>query len=196
MRTEGQWVSVAQGSSPARRGVDRLSDTFSAKNRVGDRRRGVRQISTPNRPQSHRFSSNSTGWSAKHRRLCPLATSQVTPGEHRRLRNAELVARNIENFSANAPPISEMTMVPDWTNSAKLAWPPRRPSFAAEFATSVMRQYDPRYSSDWAAHQAERANTIRAEQKRLADYYENLTEQQEDRENAEERSRAAAMGHR
>ena len=60
----------------------------------------------------------------------------------------------------------------------------------------MVPQHDPRYSDDWADHQGERAESIRAEQKRLSDHYENLTRQQEDRENAEERSRAAAIGRR
>ena len=39
----------------------------------------------------------------------------------------------------------------------------------------MVPQHDPHFSADWAAHQAERAESIRAEQKRLSDHYENLT---------------------
>jgi len=54
----------------------------------------------------------------------------------------------------------------------------------------------PHHGADWAREQAERAKAIRAEQKRLADYYADQTKQQEARVNAEERDRAAAMGRR
>ena len=79
----------------------------------------------------------------------------------------------------------------DYEHSNRMAWPVHRPP-----DLTVMPAMVPHPSADWAAHQGERAESIRAKRKRLSDHYENLTKQQEDRVNAEERDRAAAMGRR
>ena len=72
-------------------------------------------------------------------------------GEHRRLRQTELVARGLDNFSRADPPITKAVQLPDWTNSEKMVWPPPQPSLAAVFAMSMVPSHDPRYTADWAA---------------------------------------------
>ena len=72
-------------------------------------------------------------------------------GEHRRLRQVELIARGLDNFNRANPPITKAVQLPDWTNSEKMAWPPPQPSLAAVFALSMVPSHDPRYTADWAA---------------------------------------------
>jgi hypothetical protein len=43
-------------------------------------------------------------------------------GEHRRLRQVELVARGLDNFSRADPPITKAVQLPDWTNSETMVW--------------------------------------------------------------------------
>jgi hypothetical protein len=77
------------------------------------------------------------------------------PGEHHRLRQVELVARGLNNFSRADPPITKAVQLPDWTNGEKMVWPPPQPSLAAVFAMSMVPSHDPRYTADWAAAQKE-----------------------------------------
>jgi hypothetical protein len=41
-----------------------------------------------------------------------------------RLREVELVARNLQNFTREQPSITNELRLPDWDQPAKLAWPP------------------------------------------------------------------------
>jgi hypothetical protein len=54
-------------------------------------------------------------------------------GDHRRLRGVELTARNLDSFTRDDPPIAKELKLPDWGNTAKMAWPrpPAIPDFAA-----------------------------------------------------------------
>ena len=82
---------------------------------------------------------------------CARIDGSAPSGEYRRLRGVELTARGLKNFSAANPSITKKLQLPDWANSDRTAWPPPRPSMAAEFAMSMMPPYNPRYSADWAA---------------------------------------------
>ena len=55
-------------------------------------------------------------------------------GEHRRLRQVELVARGLDNFSRADPPITKAVQLPDWLNSEKMLWPRPQPSLAVQVA--------------------------------------------------------------
>jgi hypothetical protein len=90
------------------------------------------------------------------------------PGEHRRLRQVELVARGLNNFSRADPPITKAVQLPDWTNGAKMAWPPAEPSLAVQVATSMTFSQ----SGDWWQQREERTAALRAEQERVAAFYE------------------------
>jgi hypothetical protein len=46
------------------------------------------------------------------------------PGVALRLRQVELVARNLEGFTRGQPSITNELRLPDWDQPAKLAWPP------------------------------------------------------------------------
>jgi hypothetical protein len=72
------------------------------------------------------------------------------PGEHRRLRQVELVARGLDNFSRADPPITKAVQLADWMHSDRLVWPPPQPSLAL-FAMSMVPAHNPRYTADWAA---------------------------------------------
>ena len=93
---------------------------------------------------------------------CSRIDGVAPSGEHRRLRGVELTARGLENFSTHNPSITQKLQLPDWANSDRTAWPPPRPSMAAEFAMSMMPPYDPRYSADWAA--AQKADNVKRQQ--------------------------------
>ena len=41
-----------------------------------------------------------------------------------RLREVELVARNLEGFTRDQPSITNELQLPDWDQPVKLAWPP------------------------------------------------------------------------
>jgi len=53
--------------------------------------------------------------------------------------------------------------------------------------------YDRRFTADWAQDNERRVAGQEAERQRMADYNARLTKQQEERENAEARERAAAL---
>ena len=80
-----------------------------------------------------------------------IINSSAPPGEHRRLRQTELVARGLEAFSRSNPAISKTVQLCDWADSDQLIWPPPKPSMAALYATSMVPIRDPLYSADWAA---------------------------------------------
>lgn len=67
-------------------------------------------------------------------------------GELRRLYGVELSARNLNNFTADQPPIGRELKLPDWQHSGQLLWPlPQRldPAFFAP-----PERGDPRLTSD------------------------------------------------
>jgi hypothetical protein len=80
--------------------------------------------------------------------------SELT-NEHRRLLGCELHARNLENFSRDAPSLlvdhdDHGLRLPLFEDSTTMAWPPPRPSYAAQAATLIVPSSDPRrYSADW-----------------------------------------------
>jgi len=81
--------------------------------------------------------------------------SSAPPGEHRRLRQTELVARGLKAFSRSVPAISKTVQICDWADSERLIWPPRELPIAALYAMSMAPQHDPRFTDDWAAAQKE-----------------------------------------
>ena len=88
--------------------------------------------------------------------------AEAPTGEHRRLRGVELTARNRECFSRDNPPITDLAQLPEWENSGRMAWPPPQVPLAVRYAMSIVPQYDPRYSADWAA--ALEADNVRRQQ--------------------------------
>ncbi len=76
-------------------------------------------------------------------------------GEHRRLRQVELVARGLDNFSRAIRRLPKRCSWSTGPHSDQLIWPPPQPSMAALYAMSMVPQRDPRYSADWAAAQKE-----------------------------------------
>jgi hypothetical protein len=74
--------------------------------------------------------------------------------EHRRLRQVELIARGLDNFSRADPPITKAVQLPDWEYGAKMAWPRAEPSLAVQFATSMTFSQHP--GDDWRQQRKER----------------------------------------
>jgi Lon protease-like protein len=62
---------------------------------------------------------------------------------------------------------------------------------ASAFAAIAMPSYDRRFTADWAQDNERRAAGQQAEQQRMADHLARLTQEQEERENAEARERFA-----
>ncbi len=104
-------------------------------------------------------------------------------GEHRRLHQVELIARGLDNFNRSNPSITKAVPLPDWTNGEKMIWPPPQPSLAVQVASSMTFGQHP--GDHWWQQREERAQAMRAEQERVAAYYEEMARQREERENAE-----------
>ena len=111
-------------------------------------------------------------------------------GRHRRLRQVELVARGLDNFSRAYPPITKAVQLPDWTNSEKMIWPPPQPSLAVQVAMSMT--YGPHPGADWWQESKARAQAMREEHARVIEHYDAMERAREERENAEAASAAAA----
>jgi hypothetical protein len=109
-------------------------------------------------------------------------------GMSERLQLAELCARNLDDFTVGKPSLLEQVQLFDF-DTGQQVWPPPQPSLGATYAAMITPAYDGRYSADWHAANERRVAAIKAEQQRLADYYETAKQQQEERQNAEERQR-------
>ncbi|MFY9898283.1 MAG: hypothetical protein WAK67_10865 [Xanthobacteraceae bacterium] len=104
------------------------------------------------------------------------------------MRDPELIARNLEGFDRERPSLLAEVHLLDW-DSGRQAWPPPRPSMASAFAATFLPAHDP---ANWANDYERRAAAQQAERQRMAQYYERLTKDQEERENREARERFAA----
>jgi hypothetical protein len=104
----------------------------------------------------------------------------------RYLRSAEQHARGPERFNYNS--LLASVRLFDWDTGHQI-WPLPQSSMASVFAATSMVACDRRFSADWAKENERRAAGRRAEQQRIADYYERTKKEQEDRENAEARER-------
>ncbi len=105
-------------------------------------------------------------------------------GVHQRLRHVENEARNVE-FSRDRPSLAATVELRDWDNSGRTLWPQRHfGSLAAAFAQSTIM---PTAGGRWGEPeiQAERRREIERLQRQLAEFYQQATENQEARQNAE-----------
>jgi hypothetical protein len=112
-------------------------------------------------------------------------------GVHQRLRHVENEARNVE-FSRDRPSLAATVELRDWDNSGRMLWPQRHfGSLAAAFAQSMTM---PAAGGRWGEpeNQAERRREIERAQAQIADFYQQATERQEARQNAEARERIDA----
>ena len=104
------------------------------------------------------------------------------------MRDPELIARNLDGFNRDRPSLLAEVHSLDW-DSGRQAWPPPRLSMASAFAATFLPAHDP---ANWANDYERRAAAQQAERQRMAQYYERLTKDQEERENREARERFAA----
>jgi hypothetical protein len=88
-------------------------------------------------------------------------------GEHRRLREVELMARNLERFTRDEPSITKELKLPDWDQPTKLAWPPHRPS---NWSSVTPAMHHP--GADWHSEIEARNLARRQESERVAAFYE------------------------
>jgi hypothetical protein len=105
-------------------------------------------------------------------------------GVHQHLRHVENEARNVE-FSRDRPSLAATVELGDWDNSGRMLWPQRHfGSLAAAFAQSMIT---PAEGTRWSEPetQAERRREIEHLQAQLAEFYQQATENQEARQNAE-----------
>ena len=105
-------------------------------------------------------------------------------GVHQRLRHVENEARDVE-FSRDRPSLAATVELRDWDNSGRMLWPQRHfGSLAAEFAQSMIT---PAVGARWSEPetQAVRRREIEHVQAQLAEFYQQATENQEARQNAE-----------
>jgi hypothetical protein len=113
------------------------------------------------------------------------------PGGAAQLLGVELTARKLQGFSRDTPAIAERIQLPDWKHSDCKLWPPPTASVGVTLAAAmVAAATDPRrYSDKWYEVQEEDKQARRAENERLAEYYQQQSKQQEDRQNAETRNK-------
>jgi hypothetical protein len=90
------------------------------------------------------------------------------------------------------PSLLALVQLFDWA-SGRQVWPPPRPPMGAAFAASMMAPYDGRFTADWAKDREQRVAAVRVEQQRVANHLAHQTREQEERDNAETRERAAAL---
>ncbi len=84
------------------------------------------------------------------------------------LLSAELVARGLDEFSRDSPPLSKELRLPDWAESCRLVWPPRETPASVLLSESMSGDADPRYSADWhAALKADVRKRVAAEKKSI-----------------------------
>jgi hypothetical protein len=114
--------------------------------------------------------------------------------EQRRLIRCELHARGLEAFSRDyRPEIAKAVVLPDFVESNRTVWPPKQPSMAVAYAETLM--VPPHPGSHWADDDVrrQRRKEIEREHHRIGEFYQQQTESQEDRLNAEERQRFDAL---
>ncbi len=94
------------------------------------------------------------------------------------LRNAELTARGLEAFSRDQPSLTRELRLPDWVESAKLAWPARAVPASVLLSEAVSSIHDPRrHSGDWhEVLKEDNARRIAEEQRRIADEQQHAEE--------------------
>jgi hypothetical protein len=94
------------------------------------------------------------------------------------LLSAELVARNLTEFSRDQFSLTRELKIPSFTESSRLSWPPRETPAAVLLAESIASQGDPRrHSGEWyqvlaedvERRKAEEAQRIADEQRRVAE---------------------------
>lgn len=96
------------------------------------------------------------------------------------LLGVELTARNLTEFSRDQPSIlgRDRLQLPDWTDSSRMAWPPRETPASVMIAEAVAAVHDPRrHSGDWAAAlREENARRVAEEQQRIEQEARRTTE--------------------
>ena len=87
------------------------------------------------------------------------------------LLSAELVARNLTEFSRDQFSLTRELKIPSFTESSRLSWPPRETPAAVLLAESIASQGDPRrHSGEWYKVLAEDTERRKSEEaKRLAE---------------------------
>ena len=98
----------------------------------------------------------------------------------------ELQARHLQHFSRDCPTLLDSVQLRDW-QSGKEVWPQRSSAqFAATFAQS-MTAHSYYAGADWWRLEEQKAAERRAEMERMNRHYEQMTHEQEQRINKEER---------
>jgi hypothetical protein len=108
------------------------------------------------------------------------------PGGLPHVSDPELKARGLGGFTADNPSLLESVHLHDW-QSGKEVWPPRQPSFAAEFAASMTI---PSVGAAWSdpAVQERRRTELAAEQQRMAQAHSQMAKEQEENQNRQLRA--------
>jgi hypothetical protein len=86
-------------------------------------------------------------------------------GAELHLAGAELVARNLDGFTRDDPPITEGLQLPDWGNATKIAWPPPTAPLGVLAAQSMALASHP--GGDWWQVKEEATRDRREQQERV-----------------------------
>jgi hypothetical protein len=106
-----------------------------------------------------------------------------------RLVHVEVLARNLPEgrFTREQPEIALNCVLPDFEQSSKQAWPPPRVPIGVLVAASMAPSYSPARTDQWATVRGERDEAIKADQQRVAEFYDRAAKEREEREAREAR---------
>jgi hypothetical protein len=108
------------------------------------------------------------------------------PGGLAHVRDPELVARRLDGFTRDVPSLLDAVHLHDWQSGTEV-WPPRQPSFAAEFAQTMTI---PSVGAAWADPEVQerRRSELAAAQERMARAHAKMSRDQEERQNSQLRA--------
>jgi len=91
-----------------------------------------------------------------------------------RLDSPELIARGLESFDRDHPPLSKNLQLPDFESGSRLIFPLPR-----QRAVPLALPYEPRYSPQWPEAARQRVFAVFEEQERVAEHYQKSGQRRE-----------------
>jgi hypothetical protein len=112
-------------------------------------------------------------------------------GARGHLLGVELTARSLGGFDREQPSLTKQLVLPSWSDSARLLYPPPRPSAAASYAESMAPAYGDHRGANWWRDVEARQAAQRQESERVGRFYADREARREACEDAEAKARAA-----
>jgi hypothetical protein len=120
------------------------------------------------------------------RERCRALHVTDTQGGSPRVSDPELKARRLDGFSRDVPSLLDAVHLHDWQSGTEI-WPPRQPSFAADFAQTMTI---PSVGAAWADPEVQerRRAEIAAQQEQMARHHSQMSRDQEALQNSQLRA--------